>query len=120
MVGGLRGNDHVFEIISEGRSQCRPEGGRNIRLGLNLIIQDLILHHLGDASIIQVIFVKGNFVPYPKPNQQSYSHSNRQTRYVDKRMGLVFTEVAQGGYKEISEHAFGFEIRRKTANKMPV
>lgn len=76
--------------------------------GVDGSVKGLSLHNLGDAIVIAMIFVKGDFVPDPEADEQSNGHAYCQSGYIDNSVRAVSAEGTPGGPEIAFDHMNDF------------
>ena len=76
-----------------------------------LVLKPGVAHRNSYTMMSGEIFIEAQLVDNPKSDEQSQCHTRGETSNIDKRIHLVFPEIAEGNGEEVSEHGFNFEIQ---------
>ena len=86
-----------FECLTHGRAL-------NDRSGVYFVFGGLCHHAPGNAAVVDVVVVVGEFVGDPQTDDEGDGHTGGKTGDIDERGGPVLHEIAPGDADIVFEH----------------
>ena len=110
-VGRVVEADHPVDRVGCAEKGSGQEGHGDGALGIDIPIQGLVLHDLGDAGVVLLVFIEGKLVVESERDGHRYGQAGGQTGDIQDRVQFVLREGPQCGFDKIPDHEDGLCTR---------
>ena len=93
--------EQIFVLVIK----CLADGHHDFFAGVEIAVERGGYHDFGDATMVAMIVIEGEFVGDPEADEEGECHAHGEAEDIDEGVGAVFQEVANGDGEIIFKHA---------------